>query len=392
MQYSSAEYIKAMKAPIKQTYIKLQLFDYQNIFLKEITRSVTKSDVGQISIDYSRPVRRSFSFSLLNKDNEFDFGSQNTIWIDKRVKLFTGLKLLNGTIEYIPQGVFVLTEPQNTHTLGGKIATIVGQDKAILLTDRRGAFVNQTTLAAGLNVSTAIKTIAGDAGETMFNFDTIIATIPYLLTYEAGSSRWQAISELALLAQCDIYYDVDGYLRLRKIDLNEFSTLPPVWSFNYGDATEKFYAGNVRKMSVENLSNHVIAIAGSSQTAIARYELKVTNTDPLWTNSPYTIEKIGDYVYFHNNANPDPILTTIGDCKFRCKYELMHRLGFSEQVSLSISPHYLLDVNDVIKIEDIQNSVSGNFIIRSMSIPINPQLMTIECQKYNAVISDWNFI
>ncbi len=391
---ASLAFIAAMKSPVKQLSIKLEIFDSQMKFIKEITKSVTKDDIGSVSVSRDRAIRRSFSFSLLNNNNEFDFGENNLIFLDKRVKLFLGLKLPSGDIEYVPQGVFIVTEPSDSHLESGKKANITGQDKAYLLTDRRGVFATQTTIATGTNISVAIKTIASAAGETMFNFDSVVEVTPYELTYASNDSRWKALEELSKLCKSELYYDVNGYLTLKRIDLNAINQYASVWTYDYTDPNERFYAGNVRKLDDGILANHIIVLGGSSSTAETRYELVVTNSDPNWSTSPYSVERLGRIIYFHNNGSPDPLLggTTNDACKFRAKWELMKRLGYSERMSLNISPNFLHDAGDIIEINDPENSVSGKYLLQSFSLPINPQIMTCECWKQRIVISDWNFI
>jgi hypothetical protein len=387
----SDAYLVALRSPIKQLFLKIEMFDSSDVFIREVTKKVTKDDIGSISVSNDRAIRRSFSFSLKNEDNEFDFGTENLIWLDKRIKLYIGLKLKSGGIEYVPQGYFILTEPQDSHTLDGKKTTITGQDKAYLLTDDRGKFINNTTIATGANIATTIKLIASDIGETFYNFDTVTETVPYELTYDAGTSRWDAISELALLAKSEVYYDVDGYLRLRKIDLNEFESLPINWTFTYGDGTDKFYAGNVRKLE-DTIRNHVIALGGSSQTATQRYEIIVTEDNVLWADSAYSVEKIGYRTYWHNNGNPDPLLggSSSDPCKWRAKYELRNRLGYTERLTAYSAPIYSFDANDIIEITDSENSVSGRYLLQSFSLPINPTQMSLECLKYVKVLDDWD--
>jgi hypothetical protein len=390
---ASEQFIKQMKSSIKQLYVKLELFDSNMSFIKEITQKVTRDSIGSISVNADRPIRRSFSFSLVNNNNEFDWGDQNLVWIDKRVKLYTGLKLSDGTVEYVPQGVFILTSPSDSHNFQGKIANITGQDKGYLMTGSRGKFVNETTIETGVKIVDAIRIIAEGAGETLFNFDDgITATVPYELTYQSNDNRWKAIEELAKLAKCDIFYDVNGYLRLRKIDLNEFETEPIQWSYKYGDTNERFYAGNVRRMEEGILANHIRVLGGSGQTATTLYDLVVDENDTNWTGSPYTVQNIGRVLYEHQNGNPDGLITTNDEAKWRAKFELRKRLGFTERLELSIAPNFLHDVHDIIEIIDSENSVTGKYLIKSFQLPLNPQLMTIECLKYRKIISNWNFI
>jgi hypothetical protein len=390
----SPDFIAALKNPIKQAYIKMEIFDSNMVFIEEITKQVTKDDIGKISISVDRPIRRSFSFALNNTDGAFTWGdSGRLIWIDKRVKLYTGLKLPNGNIEYIPQGVFILSDPSDTHNLDkGKKTFLTGQDKAYLLSDNRGKIVNDLTIATGTNIASAIKTIANNAGETLYNFDSVSVVTPYELHYSAGESTWKIIKELADLAICDIYYDVYGYLRLKLYNLNEIDQYPAVWTFKYNDPTEKFYAGNVRRLDVGEMCNFVRTCGGSGQSATVTYDLIVDETNPLWVGSPYSIQKLGKIVYFHNNGTPDPLISDIALAKARCKWELMHRLGYSEKVSLNISPLQILDGNDVIGIEDSENNVTGKYRIVSFDVPIIPDLMTIECLKHRQILTDWNAI
>ena len=388
---ASSDFVTALKKPIKQMYLKFEFYDSSMKYIDEFTKQVTQNDIGSISVDANRPIRRSFSFSLNNINGNFTWGENNLIWINKRVKVYIGLKLANEEIEYVPQGVFILSEPSDTHGFDGKKTTVNGQDKMYLMTDKRGKFVNQLTIQTGINIATAIKIIAQDAGETMFNFDTVTETVPYELTYQPEDNRYKALEELALLAKCEIFYDVNGYLRLKKIN-TDLSLEPIEWTYKYGDKNERFYAGNVRKMDETELSNHIRVLGGSSQTATVLYDLVVDETNPLWVDSPYSIQQLGRITYFHNSGNPDGLITTTDEAKWRAKYELMNRLGYSERVSMQIASNFLHEGNDVVQVEDSENNVTGRYRINSFQLPLSPQLMTVELRKFRQVITDWNAI
>jgi hypothetical protein len=389
---SSDVFYKAMISPVKELYLKIEFYDSKMTYIEEFTKKVTRDDIGSISIDKNRPIRRSFSFSLDNRNGEFTWGEKNLIWIDKRIKLFLGLKSGMNEIEYVPQGVYIMSEPQDSNGFDGKKVSITGQDKAWLMTDKRGKLVNELTIEEGTNIGVAIKILAEKVGETMFNFDDIETTVPYELTYQSGDNIYSAIEELALLGKCQVFYDIHGYLRLQNIDLNEFHTLPVVWSYKNGDKNERFYAGNVRKFDESNLANHIRVLGGSGETAEVLYDLEVTESNELWTDNPYAIEKIGRLTYFHNNGNPDGLITTEDEAKWRAKWELMNRLGYAERLDLNIAPNFLHDAGDVIEIIDNENGVSGKYLLESFQLPLSPQLMTCNCVKYREIITDWNFI
>ena len=390
------DFMKAMLSPQRSLYLKLEIYNSKMEYIKDITKQVS-SDIGTLNISGDSPIRRTFSLSLDNSLGEFVFGENNLIWIDKRIKLYLGLKTWNGNLEYIPMGVYVITELEDNHTLDGKTANINAVDKAYFMTDNRGKFINEQIIATGTRITDAIRTISSHVGETMFNFDDVTTTVPYELTYGGEDNRWNALQELAELAKCTIFYDVYGYLRLKKIDLNSFENEPVTWEYKYGDKKEKFYAGNVRKFNETNLANHIRVLGGKGDTATVIYDLTVDETDPvygyLWKNHPYSIQKIGRVSYFHNNNSPDPLIVTQADALYRSKFELMNRLGFAEDVQLSILANYLHDVDDVIWLEDNENGITGGkYLIKSINLPLSPSLMSMEVVRYRKVISDWNFI
>lgn len=386
-------FINQLKSnPLLQIFVKLELYDSSMSYIKEITQQVTRDSVGSISVDSSRSIRRNFTFTLINENNEFTWGESSEIWIDKRIRLYIGLKLSNGSVEYVPQGVYILTSPSTSHSFNGVYTEVTGQDKAYLMTGSQGQFINQLTIQTGAKITDAIKIIANDVGETLYNFDVITTTVPYEITFESGSERWAAIQQLAELAECKIFYDVDGYLRLKKVDLNELQNYSPVWTFDYDSPSETMYAGNVRRLDEGILANDIVVLGGSGQTAISSYRLTVDSTNPLWTDSPYAIQRIGRKTYYHNSGNPDSLITTNDQCKWRAKYELMNRLGYHEKVNLQSAPLYLIEPDDVISVSSSANGVSGRYLIERLDIPISPQLMSIDCFKEHLVIADWDFI
>lgn len=389
MIITSNAFINSMLSPLKTLYIKIELYNSKMEYIKDITQQVG-SDIGTLAINGDSPIRRSFSINLDNSKSEYLFGEDKLIWIDKRLKLYIGLQSYNQKVEYVPLGLFVLTEPVSTHSTSEMTTEINAVDKAYFLTDKRGKFINEQIIQTGTKITDAIRLIASHVGETMFNFDVVTDTLPYELTYSGTDNRWDAIKELASIAKCTIYYDVDGYLRLKKIDLNQFETEPITWEYKLG---QREYAGSQRKFNDGNLYNDIVVLGGSSDTATSSYRLTVDETNPLWKDHPYSVQKIGYCTYFHNNGNPDPILLNEDDCKFRAKYELMNRLGFTEDVQMYATPNYLHDADDVISLEHLENGIEKDkFVIRSITMPLSPSIMTMSVVRYERVIENWNFI
>lgn len=382
---ANSEFLKAMTMPIVQMSLKFDIFDSNDKYIETITQYITQDNIGHLIIDKSRPIRRSFSFGLDNSSGIFTWNQDKLIWLDKKVQIFIGLKYGND-IHYVSQGVFYLTGFSTSHTNDGSKTYIAGCDKMFKYTDQRGKFTAPMTIQAGTNIAAAIKQVVAD--ETKFNFDSVSEVTSNDITFEIGSNKYDAIKTLANIAKADIYYDTEGYLRLKKIDLNDIQLYPVVWNYEYGNSQDRFYAGNIRIIQTDNLANHVIVYGGSSSTTINKYEIVVDETNPIWAGNPYSIQRIGDYLFLFNNGNPDPSLVTVDDCKFVCQKELMNRLGYSELVELAILPNYLLDCNDIIAIEDSSNGATGRYLIEYIDLPLLPQEMIIRGYKERMVISD----
>lgn len=137
--------------------------------------------------------------------------------------------------------------------------------------------------------------------------------------------------------------------------------------------------------------NHGLIVLFSETTPVLK-EIKFSIASKLWENHPYSIQKIGRVVYFHNDGKPDPLITTEDEAKWRAKFELMNRLGHSEEVSVDIAPNYIHEAGDVIEIIDKENNVNGRYLIDSLTLPLIPDLMNIRARKEKQVIENWDFI
>jgi hypothetical protein len=375
---------EALSSPVSEVHVKMELLDKNEKVLDVFTQHVSSDSSGSVSVSSDRDIRRMFSLTLDNSSGEFTWAENGKIWIDnKRVKLYVGLKCSDGTIEYVPQGVFIITQPEATHTVDDNEVKINGQDKWYLLTGNFGRFTHETTVRKGTNVREAIKIIAEGAGITKMMLDPTDQEVLYDMTFQIGQNRGEAIKQMVEKAYLDdeyfydVYFDVNGYLRFTKYrdPLKEY----PCWSYRIEDGT--LYAGSVRKLDDSELFNHILVLGGSANTAEFRSEVVIDDTDSEWSGHPYSIQKIGDRFWCWNNNNPDSNIDTQSQCDARAKFELKRRLKLSEIVAMDIAPNYLHEPNDVIEIVDEKNGCVGNYQVKSFSIPIQPNEMSVEAIK-----------
>lgn len=577
MLNASYDFIQTMSSRrAKEVFVKIEIYDRNMNFINEITKFVTADDLTNISIDRTRAIRRGFSFALdnMSTDNLFVWGEDNLIWLDKRVRLYIGLKLLSGEIEWVLQGTYVISDFYNTASLQGKKTYITGQDKSYLLGDKLGLidgifkelvgedlyvyptgespaeiltilqanssvqFINRllnpqnfpnptitvldsllgdqtlspvadpelveyfsnqflthslelkpspsdtpgddpyrvfskiyvengnyeiihdidaaytsavnrgdfldfptyyeatifmihcyqksyfdyyASIPLGIyapsshlrptttaKVSDIIKALLQRAGETealliddlpqyQGDPDAIEVGTDILtrdLDYTEGTSYISIIEELASLIQCEFFYDVFGHPRLKRINLNDFTEEPTVWQYNKKEINNHLYLGGERKMNISNLANRIHVYGGGAKDRMIIYRLVVSDSDPLFLNSPFAVEKIGNIIYPHNNGEPDPNISTGEEAIYRAVFELKQKLGYSEEVPIEIIPNYLLEAGDIIEIIDEDLGVSNRYMIDKLDIPIQPSPMKLDCRREHRVIGDgeddWN--
>lgn len=92
----------------------------------------------------------------------------------------------------------------------------------------------------------------------------------------------------------------------------------------------------------------------------------------------FTVERIGDYIYHHNNGDTDSLLKYTWELMNRVIFELKNRLAYSNKFSFLSKPYYGIDVYDVIEIHDrLLDIINKRFLIETISIPLNGNAMSI---------------
>ena len=139
----------------------------------------------------------------------------------------------------------------------------------------------------GTKVSTAVRSLAANAGIRKFDFDDLTDTLGAEVVFEAGTSRWEMMKKLAEAAVCDLYFDPLGNLVLKKFE--DPARSPIVEEFNTGPRI-----GNMIEFSKSStdseMFNIVLASSESSDSDAAVISATARNNDPT---SPTSIQRIG---------------------------------------------------------------------------------------------------
>ncbi len=302
---------------------------------------------------------------LVNKSGALTWGAGNLIWLDKLFKPYYGV-WINGAWEWIPQGVFPCSMPIADSESSGKAMNEVefqGGDKMNYL----GKTPNDITIANGADIAIAIKS-ALNGIETMFNLDSTSGqqTVPYDMTWNAGTEYSKIITDLAGIITWEIHYDENGYLRLHA-PIDPTATAPAL-VMSAQSSGFNLWAGAQRQADDSNLANYIVVNGGSTQTALVSYTLQDNNSA-----SPTSIQNIGQRVYLHNNGNPDPVITTSALAQARANYEYKKRLQIVEKLNFKMFPVPFLEHDDVCQITDTNNGTSGKYQMMSYTLPLGGQ-------------------
>lgn len=157
--------------------------------------------------------------------------------------------------------------------------------------------------------------------------------------------------------------------KIRAIDQFSSSGIPPT-ILNGNTNVEQVWFGHQNQQAVMN---------------------QYPNGFPHLTQPPisnFAIEKIGDFIYHHNNASADPVIVYTYEAKNRALYELRKKLAYSERLNLTSAPYYVLRGNDIIKVSDSLLGLDENFEVITIDIPLNGQAMSLTVSKIKNLIID----
>lgn len=390
---SEAQY--ALTRPIRQYLTKIQWLDWDEEIVGDYTTDVLD---GNITIDASNNVRRTFSLTMNNADSLYiPWSVRNSMNI--KIKIMRGIYTSTGEYWY-NRGIFVLSDPEAINEEGNKSVELQGVDKWSLLNgDLAGTITETTSIALGTNVADAIRAVATLAGETKFAFDICTEITPYTVTREPGDTYADLILELADIPSWTIYYDVNGYLRF--CPLQDPLQQQVVVDLSIGGNYRNCYISGSYNPEWSKIKNYWKVIGYSDSDTGEIFDGIAQNNNPdSPTNTSLPPNGIGIKATVLNDSN----LTTDSLCEQRGAYELRKNLTKIDRCSIQIEPLPFLNELDCIQFEDSAIGLDDDkYQIQSISESLSSLgLMELECWKATSIfeivaydnfqtgIGDWN--
>jgi hypothetical protein len=260
---------------------------------------------GSVSMDSRRNITRTASLSLaptstLTAQQVYELVMQP----DFEILIQRGVELADGSIEYVPLGVFSTDNAEYSASVSGDVRW-QGSDRSKKIS--RARFTDPYQITAGTSLATAVGNLLRSRwASTPINFNNVTETLAAQVVWEAGSDSdpWNCARQL----MSDYGYDLnfDGLGTARAVAVTDPTTAAIVFDFGTG-STQMLLDATIQG-SFESTYNGVIASGeGSNVTAPVRAE--VWDTNP--SSPTYYLGGFGKVPYFYSS----PMLTTQAQCQ-----------------------------------------------------------------------------
>lgn len=379
------DYIKALKAGSIITTARLEFLDPNGFIDFEISPSDFHID-GQLTVNLQDGVRRTATVTLSNKNHDHDI-TLYEIWIGQMVRLHAGIVLPDGEEYLLPQGVFYVTNPEETlqptngsvtlnlmdkwagldGTVGGTLDGIYlinpGDDMYVaiqeLLKKDRGNGAPLDSTPPVLDRSLLLET------STVYDADGIGTEVPftqapYTLRTEADATYADVLLGINTMLVTSMGYDAAGQLRVMSANTEiKDCDRPIAWEFSLNE--REFYGGSFT-YNTNDLCNDVRIIGAVSNGM--QVQGRATNTNP---RSPCNVQTIG----YNTHTETQSKYYSFEQCNDLAKYYLRKKTMLQRQISFTSTPIYHLQENNLITL--LRPDVSGLpelYLVTGFNLPI----------------------
>ena len=320
-------------------------------------------DTGKVSVSTTNLIRRTCEVHLttdrttanLVPDDGFDFLAP----FGNQLRVYRGIQFTDGTEEYIPLGVFVITEVQVSDTNDGVSMTIRGEDKSIIVS--RNKWTSAYQMTSGTLEASLTNLLQNRYPDIETNFPTTNVTInQVILGADSNVDPWKDAVMIAQLVGYDLFFDVRGIATMRQFPTLDAASV--VATYEEGNGTT--ITSLDRNISTKETYNGVIyTVEGSQITTPVRVEVWDEDT----TSPTYRYGVFGSVPTF---ITTNLISTSVEAIK-AATLLLNTYIGQQEQIQFQSVVDPSLDVNDVIYVKSEGSKVDRTVIIDTIDVPLD---------------------
>lgn len=364
---------------------------------------------GQISANLQNGRRRSATITLSNVDARFDY-DVNKIWFGNEIAIDEGLYLSDGQEYYIPQGIFLIENPNEVVEPGRRTITYNLVDKwanldGTLLGNLEGTY----EVPVNTNIFDPIKELLEEDRGNGLVLDKVnpifteyynnkyqelpngsaaaLVISPYTLTVDGESgTKAEVILGLTAMVNAWVGYDTSGALRVEpsQDDILD-SNKPVIWQFSQNETQLLGLSYTVKNTEVFN--DYIVI--GEMLENYKQPSGRAQNLDP---SSDTNINLIGRKTKRVNKAGYGTDLM----CQDYAVWKLKRAAVLQKAVTVSCSQIMHIEENKLITIvrTDKSGSPVERHLVQSFTRPLaSGGPMTISCVSVNdfpiATLTTW---
>lgn len=329
---------------------------------------------GGITVRSDSEVRREIDLTIVDPTliptarNSLLTPHGTELWVRK------GFRYPDGSTELIPVGIFRIDKPQAT--LGGIGISVTGVDRGRLLAE--DSFITTAQSLPGATVvAEIIRLIRQTIPAAIITDLTGSTLVARLVSWEQGTSRWDAIAELALAINAEVYCTPTGAFVIRPVPQ---ITSGPVWMVDIGETG--VIIGGTETWDRELTFNAATARSepsdGSNPVQATVYDLLASS--PTYWNGPFG--------HRPKPAYSSPLLTTVASCTAAAQTILARSTAPARTVTVSAVPNPALEAGDVVTLvlpglTETDLPRTEKHLIRTIRLPIGLGAMELELHSPN---------
>jgi hypothetical protein len=280
----------------------------------------------------------------------------------QRIYVETGIQYLDGSVERVPAGMFVITNVSgNIHT--GPL-TISASGLEILL--KRALWDSATSTKGFANAAAflAYQIPIVLPGASFVDGSTLASTTPLATkTWDANTDTWTSFREVADSVGCELFCDALGTFRLVDIPDPTNVAVTPVWDVSTGEYGVMVSA--TMELTADGVYNRVVVTgenAADNKPAVRGTATITSTTDPLYYGGPFG--KV-------TKAVSSSLVTTASQAVAMANALLAKYRAPNRTVSLETVPNAALDAGDRIRVNYGDAALPEIHVVHSFAIPLS---------------------
>lgn len=358
-------YYKILLSNIRHPIFKVEILHDDERVLDEITQSVSKNTKGNLTINVNNGIRRSVNFALVNVNKRFLPSVNGLIKPRRKFKLWLGFKK-DGKEILLPQGVFVMENPQVSDKNGEQMVHIVASDKFSLLDGTNGGELEGTYfISKDYTIYQIIRDLLQLKDENNYVIVNDVKAPELDIAYNTetppydkyiDSTVGDILLEFAKMLSANVYYNINGELVFEKDRPdNQKGSL---WDFERGQFN---YIEGTQNFNNKDVFNSVLIRYKDLDGIEKQYRIINDNdlSDTSIYNMPLRTKKM-EYPEIYNEILAQD----------RGKYDLKQLAITYNSIDFTFIPMYHLEEDGVVTlINDKLNLLKDRYLIRTLNIP-----------------------